>query len=58
MLANRDNTPIKIGDKSITPIEIASYILKYIKEEAEKSLKRPIKKAVITIPAYFSEIAR
>lgn len=40
------------------PEEIAAMIFRHLKENAEKYLKKPIKKAVITIPAYFTETQR
>jgi molecular chaperone HscA len=44
--------------KDFTATEISSEILKYLKKLAEKQLGLPIKKAVITVPAYFDEQAR
>ncbi|MEI8320681.1 MAG: Hsp70 family protein [Alphaproteobacteria bacterium] len=42
----------------ITPLKAATDILIYLKEQAEKSLGKKVTKAVITVPAYFSEGAR
>ncbi|MBS0185773.1 MAG: Hsp70 family protein [Proteobacteria bacterium] len=44
--------------KPITPLDVSAEILKFIKEQASLDLKKPITKAVITIPAYFDEAAR
>jgi len=41
-----------------TPADISSLILKKVKEEAEKELGVPIRKAVITVPAYFNDDQR
>ena len=49
---------ILVGDKKIRPAEISAEILKNLKNLAEKSLKTEIKKAVITVPAYFDEAAK
>ena len=49
---------ILVGDRKIRPAEISSEILKYLKNLAEKNLKTEIKKAVITVPAYFDEAAK
>ena len=38
-----------------TPIEVASEILKNLYQRAKKELNKPIKGAVITVPAYFTE---
>ncbi|GCE63271.1 molecular chaperone DnaK [Candidatus Mycoplasma haematohominis] len=44
--------------KEFTPEEISAYILKYIKKYAEDKLGQPVKKAVITVPAYFNDSER
>jgi len=49
---------IIIGNKKFSPEEISAEILKYLKNLAENSLKSEIKKAVITVPAYFDEAAK
>ncbi|MBU1077426.1 MAG: Hsp70 family protein [Spirochaetes bacterium] len=43
----------KINNKNYTPVEITSFILKYIKNEIEKYIGHKIPKVVITAPAYF-----
>lgn len=48
----------KIGDKEYTPEEISAKILSYIKSCAEDKLGHPVKKAVITVPAYFNDSQR
>lgn len=49
---------ICVGDRKIRPAEISAEILKYLKNLAEKSLNQQIRKAVITVPAYFDEAAK
>ena len=49
---------IKIHDKYYTAIEISALILKELKERAEHYLKTPVKRAVITVPAYFNDSQR
>lgn len=49
---------ICIGARKIRPAEVSSEILKHLKNLAEENLKRKIKKAVITVPAYFDEAAK
>ncbi len=49
---------IIVGDKKIRPEEVSSEILKKLKNIAEKNLQCEIKKAVITVPAYFDEAAK
>ena len=47
-----------IGDRTYTPPEISALILKELKRRAEAALGGEIKKAVITVPAYFNDTQR
>lgn len=47
-----------LGDKSFTPQEISALILRELAEWASRELKEPVKRAVITVPAYFSDAQR
>lgn len=49
---------IKVGDTLYTAIEISAMILRELKASAEAALGRPVKKAVITVPAYFNDAQR
>ncbi|MBL0942450.1 MAG: Fe-S protein assembly chaperone HscA, partial [Alphaproteobacteria bacterium] len=49
---------LEIAGKRLTPVEVSSEILKYLKQMAEDSLSREVKAAVITVPAYFDDAAR
>ncbi len=49
---------IRIRDKYYTAIEISALILKELKARAEHYLKTPVKRAVITVPAYFNDSQR
>jgi molecular chaperone DnaK len=49
---------VKLGDKEFTPQEISSLILRQLAEWAQRELHEPIAKAVITVPAYFSDAQR
>jgi molecular chaperone DnaK len=44
--------------KTFTPQEISSLILRKLIQDAEAYLSKPIKKAVITVPAYFNDSQR
>src|SRR3989475_5072872 len=49
---------VKLGEKEFTPQEISSLILRQLVEWAQGDLNQPIAKAVITVPAYFSDAQR
>lgn len=49
---------IKAGNRFYTPIELSAEILKELKARAEHSLKTPVNRAVITVPAYFNDSQR
>jgi molecular chaperone DnaK len=51
-------TRVTLGEKSFSPEEISSFILRRLKQEAEKALGQPVRKAVITVPAFFDERQR
>lgn len=53
-----EDTRLEMGDKSYTPQEISALILRRLKEAAETHLGEFIAKAVITVPAYFSDAQR
>ncbi len=52
------NKRFVIEDKSYSPEEISSYILKYLKNCAERYLGSEVTEAVITVPAYFNNDQR
>jgi molecular chaperone DnaK (HSP70) len=49
---------IQMGGSTYLPQEISACILKALKERAEKCLQKSIGKAVITVPAYFTDAQR
>ncbi|MBU4047512.1 molecular chaperone DnaK [bacterium] len=49
---------IEIEGKKYSPQEISGLILRKVKEDAEDYLNEKIKKAVITVPAYFNDNQR
>ena len=49
---------VQLAGREYTPQEISAIILKRLKDIAERRLGRSVRKAVITVPAYFSDIQR
>ena len=47
-----------LNGKDLTPEEVSAFILRKMKEDAEKYLGEKIEKAVITVPAYFNDSQR
>ena len=56
--AQRQLIKVKIGEREYTPQELSAEILKKVKKNAESALGEPVKKAVITVPAYFDDAQR
>src|SRR6187401_2866277 len=49
---------VQASDKQFTPPEISAMILRKLKEAAESYLGHKVRKAVITVPAYFNDSQR
>ncbi len=52
------NDTVLLGDRQFTPPEISALILRELAAWASRGLDRPVEKAVITVPAYFSDAQR
>jgi molecular chaperone DnaK len=52
------NQSVTLGDRTFSPPEISSLILRELARWAQLRLGKPVKKAVITVPAYFSDAQR
>ncbi len=53
-----DFVKVRVTNKEYTPPEISAMILRKLKEAAESYLGHKIRKAVITVPAYFNDSQR
>ncbi|MFO0982570.1 MAG: Fe-S protein assembly chaperone HscA [Planctomycetota bacterium] len=49
---------VKVGEQSYTPQEISARILKVLKDRASAFFGQEVKRAVITVPAYFDDAQR
>jgi molecular chaperone DnaK len=52
------NDKVHLAGREYSPQEISAIILKRLKQIAERRLGRPVQKAVITVPAFFSDTQR
>ncbi len=50
-----DDLRVKLGDRHYALPEISALVLRELKADAEQFFGRPVKKAVITVPAYFND---
>ncbi len=49
---------VSLGERQYRPQEISAMILRQLKERAQQALGVPVKKAVVTVPAYFNDAQR
>ena len=52
------DTRVRMGPEAYRPQEVSAFILKALRERAAAALGRPVGKAVITVPAYFTDAQR
>ncbi|RKY39835.1 MAG: molecular chaperone DnaK [Candidatus Omnitrophota bacterium] len=55
---SKGNVKVKVREKEYTPPQISAFILQKMKETAENYLGEKVKRAVITVPAYFNDSQR
>lgn len=48
----------KLGNKEFLAEELSSFVIRSLKEDAEKFLGKPVTEAVISVPAYFNDSQR
>src|SRR4051812_27846450 len=49
---------VKLGDQEYRPQEISAMILRGLRDRASAQMGVPVRKAVITVPAYFNDAQR
>jgi molecular chaperone DnaK (HSP70) len=57
-LPGEGTTRLLVGDREITPTEVSAIVLKALREQADAHFGEPVRRAVITVPAYFDESQR
>lgn len=58
LLLEDDIPKLRIGSKKVSLPEVAAEIFKHLKSQAERTLQCTLKKAVVSVPAYFNDTAR
>ncbi len=53
-----EDIKVSLGEQQYRPQEISAMILRALKDRAQKTLGKEIKKAVVTVPAYFNDAQR
>jgi molecular chaperone DnaK len=53
-----ETAPLPVGDRALLPEEIAAEILRHLKVQGGQSYGREVRRAVITVPAYFGDAQR
>lgn len=49
---------VSLGNQSFSPVELSSFVLRALKEDATNYLSEEVTEAVITVPAYFNDHQR
>lgn len=49
---------LDVGNRLVTPPEVAAHILTSLRKRAEDALGEPVSEAVVTVPAYFNDAQR
>ncbi|MEX1369256.1 MAG: Hsp70 family protein [Nannocystaceae bacterium] len=55
---NNEAVVVELGSRLHSIVEISAYILTYLREMAEEALSQPVSKAVIAVPANFTDSQR
>lgn len=54
----RDSVRVILGEREFSPVDVSALILRKLKNDAERTLGEEVTHAVITVPAYFSQIQK
>lgn len=49
---------VRVGRKKYTPQHISAFLLREIREMAEREMGQPVDRAIVTVPAYFNDAQR
>lgn len=49
---------VKVGDTVVSPPEVSAMLLRELRDRAEAALGQAVRKAVVTVPAYFDDAQR
>lgn len=49
---------VRLGEEEYTPVELSAMILRRLKQAGEAALGEPLRRAVITVPAFFTDAQR
>jgi len=58
VLPGEQTTRLLVGDREVTPREVSAIVLEALKARADAHFGEPVRRAVITVPAYFDERRR
>jgi molecular chaperone HscA len=58
LVGDAHSVQVKIGDRSISPVEVSAEVLRHLRTRAESALGGPVEGVVITVPAYFDDAQR
>ncbi|MEM7682481.1 MAG: Hsp70 family protein [Planctomycetota bacterium] len=53
-----DTARVRIGECVLSPPEVSAVLLRTLRKRAEAALGAPVKRAVVTVPAYFDDAQR
>ncbi len=56
--SERGLAQVRVGDRTLAPEEVSAMVLRELKQRATRALGREVRKAVITVPAYFDDAQR